>query len=470
MATFKVETKNKVDVDKKSRVYFTCHPDDFDRHFKKVCDDIFKTHDCAIYYTEDMTEVIAEDEKEVDLGRNNLFVVPVTFKLLTTHNRTMDADIPYALEKHIPVLPILMELVDDELYSSKFGEMQYLNPLSEDRTEIPYEEKLKKYLESVLISKELADRIRHAFYAYVFLSYRKVDRVYANTLMRLIHSIPECRDFAIWFDEFLTPGESFKANIDKALDGCKLFTFLVTERLFKKNINKKGEEENNFVMAEELPKAKKKRAKKGTKIIAVEMENAGKDAPSILEADDYIRYDDLEFRDRIQTTISEIEYDAVNTPEHTFLMGLAYLEGVDMEVDRERAVELIETAAEADLPEAINKLVNMYEFGICVPYNIDKAIMWQNRLICILERTYKKTHNKNDLVSLFWARHHCAELYISTKEYYFAEIKINKILPRLLSCKSYKENLVNVRWDICNCTLYAFLILSEISMKKRRLD
>ena len=117
MAVFKVETKNKVDIDKKPRVYFTCHPEDFEKHFKKVCDDIFKTHDCAIYYTEDMTEVIAKEERETDLGRNNLFVIPVTFKLLTTPNRAMDEDFPYALKEHIPVLPIMMEPGIDEFYS-----------------------------------------------------------------------------------------------------------------------------------------------------------------------------------------------------------------------------------------------------------------------------------------------------------------------------------------------------------------
>ena len=40
MAVFKVETKNKVDIDKKPRVYFTCHPDDFEKHFKKICEEI----------------------------------------------------------------------------------------------------------------------------------------------------------------------------------------------------------------------------------------------------------------------------------------------------------------------------------------------------------------------------------------------------------------------------------------------
>ena len=47
-----------------------------------------------------------------------------------------------------------------------------------------------------------AEGTRHAFDAYIFLSYRKKDRRYANELMRLIHNNPECRDIAIWFDEF----------------------------------------------------------------------------------------------------------------------------------------------------------------------------------------------------------------------------------------------------------------------------
>ena len=170
MANIQIRTKNKNEIDQKPRVYFTCHPEDFERYFDKICEDIFKTHDCAIYYTEDMTEAIAEDEKKVDLGRNNLFVVPVTYRLLSTSNRAMDEDIPYALKEHIPVLPIMMEDGLNAVYSrrDKFGELQYLTPYSTDLTEVAYEEKLKKYLESVLISDELAKRVRAAFDAYIF--------------------------------------------------------------------------------------------------------------------------------------------------------------------------------------------------------------------------------------------------------------------------------------------------------------
>ncbi|MBQ8183561.1 MAG: leucine-rich repeat protein [Clostridia bacterium] len=415
MVTINIKPKNNEDVDKKPRVWFTCHPDDFDACFEIVCRDIFKTHDCAIYYTEDMSEKIVGNQKDLDLGRSNLFVIPITKKLLTTPNRAMDEDIPYALDKHIPVLPILREAVDDELYSARFGELQYLNPLSNDQTEIPYEEKLKKYLESVLISKELADRIRHAFCAYIFLSYRKVDRAYANTLMRLIHSIPDCRDFAIWFDEFLTPGESFKANIEKALDDCKLFTLLVTKQLFKKRLDEKGKEVDNFVISNELPEAKRKRSEKGTQIFAVEMEDAGKDAPSRLEADEYIRYDDVKFHERLMAAIKKIKYDVVDTPEHAFLIGLAYLEGIDMEVDRERAVELIETAAEEDLAEAMEKLIRMHKDGVGVARDVDSVQKWSKRLA---EHYFKRIFSKRGTIK---SKKKLLELFSHYADEYFTE-------------------------------------------------
>lgn len=400
MAVFKVETKNKVDIDKKPRVYFTCHLEDFEKYFKKVCDDIFKTHDCAIYYTEDMTEFIAEDEKQVDLGRNNLFVVPVTFKLLTMPNRAMDEDIPYALKEHIPVLPIMMEPGIDEFYSKpdKFGELQYLNPYSTDLTEISYEEKLKKYLESVLISDDLTKRVRAAFDAYIFLSYRKKDRKYANELMRLIHSNPECRDIAIWFDEFLTPGESFKENIEKILDDCKLFTLLVTPQLLEKVIDENGKERDNYVISTELPLARKKKEEKGTDIFAVEMEKTDREALSSINIEDYTNPQNADFRARLLETISRMAITTNNTPEHNFLIGLAYLDGIDVEVDRERAVELITSAAEKHLFEAIKKLIYMYQKGEGVSYNIDEAIRWHRILVVEYELQFHEEATEENAV------------------------------------------------------------------------
>ena len=99
MAVMLVKTKGNDSPKGKPRVYFTCHPEDFDKYFDRVCKDIFQTQDCAIFYTKDMNQDIPEQDKVTDLESHNLFVVPVTFRLLHQPNRAMDGDIPYALEK-----------------------------------------------------------------------------------------------------------------------------------------------------------------------------------------------------------------------------------------------------------------------------------------------------------------------------------------------------------------------------------
>ena len=394
MAEFGIKVKNRVEIEKKPRVYITCHPDDFAAYFEQICEDIFKTHDCAIYFTEDLSATIAEDEKEVDLGRNNLFVVPVTLKLLTTPNRAMDEDIPYAMQEHIPILPIMMEPGLDRIYSrpDKFGTLQYLNRCSTDVTEISYEEKLKKYLESVLIGDDLAKRVRAAFDAYIFLSYRKKDRKYANELMRLIHDNPECRDIAIWFDEFLTPGESFQETIEQILDDCKLFTLLVTPRLLENVIDENGIERENYILSTELPLARKKKAEKGTKMFAVEMEETDKDGLFAVYRDELLSLGDAEFRSRLAGAISKVAISSNNTPEHCFLIGLAYLDGIDVEVNRERGLELIRSAAEAGLLEAMKKLHRMYMDGVGTTVDYRQAVKWAQRIAEYHEKEFGKLH------------------------------------------------------------------------------
>ena len=207
------KTKGNVSPQGKRRVYFTCHPDDYDRFFDRISTDILKFSDCAIWFTADDNY----EDIDTDLGQMNLFIIPITTKLLTKPCRTINIDVPFALEKHIPILPLMQEGGLDELFTRYFGDLQYLDPNSHDITAISYEDKLKKYLNSVLVSDEMAEKVRAAFDAYIFLSYRKKDRKYANELMRLIHKNDFCRDIAIWYDEFLVPGEDFNDAISDAL-------------------------------------------------------------------------------------------------------------------------------------------------------------------------------------------------------------------------------------------------------------
>lgn len=385
MKNLMFKTKGMVNPKGKPRVYFTCHPDDFEKCFNKICEDIFKTHDCAIYYTDDMVSVFDENNLETDLGNMNLFVIPITFKLLTNPNRTMNFDFLYARRKRIPVLPILFEPGIDDLYArpDKFGELQYLNPYSTDLTEISYEKKLKKHLESVLISDEMAKRVRAAFDAYIFLSYRKRDRLYANELMHIIHAKPEFIDIAIWYDEFLTPGESFNENIAKMLNDSKLFMLLVTPNLLEELDGKP-----NYIMRYEYPMAKNS----GMEILPVEMEYTDKnelnskfkDIPECVNP-----YDEEVFKERLLKSITNIELAANNDePEHNFLIGLAYLDGVDVEVNYNRALELIRLAAKHNLAVACKKLADIYSDKKRMDYDIFEAIFWQKKYCGLLKQKY----------------------------------------------------------------------------------
>ena len=120
------------------------------------------------------------EDYKLRLREMQLFVVPVTTKLLTKENRAMDVDVPFASENHIPVLPLMQEGGLDDMFNKKFGDLQYLDKHNTDPTAIPYDEKLTKYLESVIVGDELSKKVRAAFDAYIFLSYRKKDRKYAQ--------------------------------------------------------------------------------------------------------------------------------------------------------------------------------------------------------------------------------------------------------------------------------------------------
>ena len=375
----------------KPRVFFTCHPEDFDRYFEGICKSIFKTHDCAIYYTEDMSEPIPEQDLDTDLGSNNLLVIPVTRRLLTEKSRAMDKDFPYAKRANMPILPIMMEPELDALYSKpeNFGTRQYLSVSSADATAISYEEKLQKFLETVLISDEMAKRIRDAFDAYIFLSYRKDDRSYANELMRMIHRNPQCCDIAVWYDEFLTPGESFLESIDKILHSSKLFTLLVTPKLLEEPDGKP-----NFVMAKEYPAAKAS----GIDILPVEMKPTDravlsekyKGIPPCVPAED-----DAAFQRALTEAIQKIAITTNNTdPEHTFLIGLAYLDGIDVEKDPKRGMELMTVAAENQLPEAMKMLSRMCVFRPDVRDSRYGTRYWPERYWEYCAQAYGEKHSE----------------------------------------------------------------------------
>ena len=379
MAVLKYITRGNTSPQGKPRVYFCCHPDDFTKFFEPVSTDILLKQNCAIWYIDGTAE---RDEDFVsDLKQMQLFVMPVTINLLCTENEALNIDFKTAVENHIPVLPLMQERGLEHLFNKKCGDLQFLDKNSTDLTAISFDDKLQKYLDSVLVGDELAEKIREAFDAYVFLSYRKKDRKYAQELMRLIHENEFCRDIAIWYDEFLTPGENFNDSIKNALQKSGLFVLTVTPNLVN---------EPNYIMTTEYPMAKQE----GKLILPAELVPTDReklsekyeDIPNVADA-----HNAAELSEALLDSIKKMAIrENDNSPEHNFFIGLAYLSGVDVEVDHERALSLITYAAEANMIEAIKKLVTMYSAEMGVKRDWAAAVFWQKKVLDYYKRIYTR--------------------------------------------------------------------------------
>ena len=355
----------------KPRVWLCCHPADQARFLEPLAKDLLAAADCAVWYDPAPAAPLSEEEqaeREAALADMQLFVMPVTTRLLTAPSPALSWQFPLAQRLHIPVLPILQEPGLEALFNEKCGDLQCLDPNQTDPTALPYSEKLKKFLAGALVGDELAAKVRAAFDAYIFLSYRKKDRRQAQALMRLIHQNHFCRDIAIWYDEFLTPGEDFNAAIIRALEKSGLFVLAVTPHLL---------ETGNYVMTQEFPAARGA----GKPILPVEMDptdRAGLEAaypgiPPCAEA--------ATLPAGLQAALRGLalrENDA--DPAHTYFIGLAYLAGIDVEVDKKRGGDLICDAARRGLPEAMEKLVAMYRTGDGMARDYTAAARWQRIL------------------------------------------------------------------------------------------
>lgn len=343
---------------------------------------ILQRQNCAIFYDEDPTLIDDEEMYFSDLRQMQLIVIVVTSNFLYRENIAFNKVFRFAMENHIPVLPIMEERGLESEFNRICGDLQFLDPNATDLTAISFEEKLSKYLSSVLVGDEMAAKVRAAFDAYVFLSYRKKDRKYAQELMRLIHKNEFCRDIAIWYDEFLVPGENFNESIKTALDKSELFALVVTPNLVN---------EENYVMTTEYPMAKKADKRiLPAELLPTDTEILKTNFPQIPECTD-----PNDEKALAETLLKSLEHVAKmendNDPQHNFFIGLAYLSGIDVEVDHERAVELITSSANAGLPEAIEKIVTMYRSGEGVVRNYEMALEWQRRLV----RLYKESYAEN---------------------------------------------------------------------------
>ncbi len=379
MEVLQYKTRGNTTPQGKPRVFFTCHPADFENVFELLTNDILELQNCAIWY-ETPSAPLGSAKLEDDLSQMQLVVFAVTARFLEQPSHAIDEVLPFALEKRIPILPIMLESGLEAVFNRRCGEFQIVSRVSGDTTSISYEDRLGTYLNSVLIGDELAEAVRNAFDAYVFLSYRKKDRAHAQRLMRLIHANKQFQDIAIWYDEFLVPGEDFTDAIRDALQKSELIAFAVTPNLL---------EHGNYVLTTEYPEARQR----GKSVLPVEMVRTDRDAlcenfPGIgvvINGQNKPELDEALIRALRRMAIQENDGSTL----HKFFIGLAYLCGIDMEIDFSRARSLIAEASQDGLCAATQKLTDMYRTGEGVARDPALALVWQKKLVLQRKAEYE---------------------------------------------------------------------------------
>ena len=121
----KYKTRGNISPQGIPRVYFCCHHNDFTKYFETISDDILTKHNCTIWYSDE--EVVHGEDFFENLKHMQLFVMPVTTNILCTENTAFNTEFKFAIENHIPVLPLMQENGLDELFNQKCGDLQFLN-------------------------------------------------------------------------------------------------------------------------------------------------------------------------------------------------------------------------------------------------------------------------------------------------------------------------------------------------------
>ena len=278
----------------------------------------------------------------------------------------------------IPILPILRHNCMGqeqcaENYRRLLGNRQYVSSWLDE-----YEEELASYFSSLMAEESLRREVEGAFRGRIFLSYRKKDSAEAAKLLHLLHSLPGMEDVAVWIDDYLTPGEDFSDEIREALVGSDAVVLCVTPNLL---------EMDNYVMRVEYPLARE-RGIPVLPVVMAEESHALRDRTfqEIFEVSLRHCYPDVgekgTFRpSRTADLLRALE--AILPPPaekrsaaKTYLLGMGYFFGIQVEADRERALRLLREAAEGGEPRASEQLAELYSGTHGVAYSEEKRICY----------------------------------------------------------------------------------------------
>ena len=432
-------TNGNIDPSGKANVYFCCHPIDFDIYFEHIKNEIWMMFPEMVFWYCD--EEAREELLLEDIHQMNLIIAPVTKRFIEEDNISRTLVLPYAVEHHIAILPLLLEDgIEDEL-NDRCGNLQYILKSSDT---YKYTDSLRKYLDLVLLDEEIQKKIEYEFSLHLFISYRKKDKGYINQIQKRIHSEKRLRDVAIWYDDYLVPGERFDSNLIKMINQCDAFIILITPGLLEKD---------NYVMNYEYPLA----IRMHKKIIPIQVIETDRDRllyyyENIPNPIDIFKVNSFtEIFENAGIRLMTVE----DSPRHLYLIGNAYLNGFEVESDFDRAISLISEAANNGYIDACKRMISIYRDGCFTIKDLNKVVYWEEQYI-----RYLLSENADNPLEVFYHLRNSGDAYYEIQEYNSALEKYELAFQIANFLTKELGNVINYR------TVEEWQCLSDIYLKE----
>lgn len=351
----------------RARVWISGTKADYDRWFHDIACDFLWAYPCN-FYSQHTCVQETEEDKLFFFSEMHLLVLIVTQNLLGDPTCSAYQEIISARHYGIPILPIVVDRISVPLYKERFGTLQFLDRTVSDETAITYGVKLNSFLAKTFPSDVSIQDIYSCFSTHIFLSYRKKDRRLANRLMQIIHSDPQnAKTIGLFYDELLLPGEFFDEELAQQIITCDAFVMLVTPNILKQTINEHGRLEDNYIVSNEYPLAVQCNkpiipvefpTKNGSVINKKKLNTKCPDiGPCIILPDES---SSIQLLSQLGACLDPRKLRKTFTLQETYLIGLAYIYGISVEVNRHRGIQLVTEAAAKGHQEAISFLEHQY--------------------------------------------------------------------------------------------------------------
>lgn len=342
-------------------------------------------------------DVLPRQDALERLSDVSLFVMAVTERLAGTETEAAAQAVRFCYEKKIPLLPVYYISPSGSTEpagsfyraaSAAMGKLDGRLELDGPRQSASdFREQFSRKLHNLVMPDAVAEEIRdHAFRKQIFLSYRKKDREQALKVMKAIHDLPLCEALAIWFDDFLIAGRDFNEEIFKQLQASDAFALTVTDSLTE--ADRRGRK--NYVQREEWPRAAQSKQEDKRILIeaeATDRERLAKDMDPPVTATVPVGDSEALRNAIVRASLLDDMGDAP-TARQKYLLGMAYLSGIRVEKDTERALRLLTEAANAGSADAALQLGFMYLARVGVERDNEAARRWKTTAFDLAEEQF----------------------------------------------------------------------------------